>query len=111
MEAAAVCGIFLRQQQFDLFEAFAEARLRFVGRDAEAPEFVRQKRARKSGIESPARNAVEHRDFAGELERVIEHRKHRAGHEAYRFRPLRDGGEKDDWIRAIAAVTGEVVLD
>src|SRR5215467_1999578 len=31
MEAAAVSGILLREQQLDLFEAFAEARMRFIG--------------------------------------------------------------------------------
>ena len=77
--------ILLRQQQLDLLEAFAEARLRFIGRDAEAPEFVRQERARKPDIEPPAGNAVEHRDLARELERMIEHRQHRAGDEAHRL--------------------------
>jgi hypothetical protein len=41
MEAAAVIGILLREQEFDLLEAFAEARLRFIGRNAKAAEFVR----------------------------------------------------------------------
>src|SRR5262249_25870194 len=50
-------------------------------------------------------------DFAGELERVVEHGQHRAGDEAHRLRALRRGGEENDWIGAIAAVTGEVVLD
>src|SRR5215470_18327944 len=111
MEVAAVSGVLLRQQEFDLFEALAEARLRFIGRDAEAAEFVRKKRARKSDVEPPARNAVEHRDFAGELERVVEYGQHRAGDEAHRPRALRYGGEENDWIGAVAAITGEIVLD
>jgi hypothetical protein len=111
MEAPVVRGIFLCQQQLDLLEAFTETRLRFIRRDAEAPEFVRQKGAGKSDVEPPAGNAVEHSDFARELERVVEHRQHRAGDEAHRLRALRRGGEKDDRIGAIAAVTGEVVLD
>ena len=111
MEAPVVRGIFLCQQQLDLLEAFTETRLRFIGRDAEAPEFVRQKGAGKSDVEPPAGNAVEHSDFARELERVVEHRQHRAGDEAQRLRALRRGGEKDDRIGAIAAITGEVVLD
>ena len=58
MEVAAVSGVLLRQQEFDLFEALAEARLRFIGRDAEAAEFVRQKRARKSDVEPSARSDI-----------------------------------------------------
>src|SRR5262249_5834088 len=111
MEAAAVTDILLRQQQFDLFEAFAETRLRFIGRDAEAAEFVRQKRARKSDVEPSARNAVEHRNFAGELERVVEPGQPRAGDEPHRLGARRRGGEENDRIGAIAAVTGEVMLD
>ncbi len=102
--------ILLRQQQLDLLEAFAEACLRFIGRNAEAPEFMRQERARKPDIEAPARNAVEHRDLARELERMIEHRQHRAGDEAHRLRALRHGGEEDDRVRAVAAVAREIVL-
>src|SRR5262249_8622906 len=83
MEVAAVSGVLLRQQEFDLFEAFAEACLRFIGRDAEAAEFVGKKRARKSDVEPPARNAVEHRDFAGELEWVVEWGQPRAGAAAH----------------------------
>src|SRR5262249_44426525 len=88
MEAAAVCDIFLREQQFDLLEAFAETCLRFVGRDAEAPKLVWQKGAGKSNVEAPARNTVQHRDFASELERMIEPRQPRAGDEAHPLRAL-----------------------
>ena len=111
MELAAMGGILLRQQELDLLEAFAEARLQFIGRDAEAPELVQQERAREPDVEPAARNAVEHRDLAGELERMIEHRQHRAGDEAHRLGALRHGGEKDDRVRAVAAVAREVVLD
>src|SRR5262249_44524664 len=34
-----------------------------------------------------------------------------AGDEAHRLRALRRGGGENDWVGAIAAVTGEVVLD
>ena len=111
MEVAAMGGILLREQELDLLEAFAEARLRFIGRDAEAPELVRQERAREPDIDPAAGNAVEHGDLARELERMVEHRQHRPGDEAHRLRALRHGGEKDDRVRAVAAVAGEVVLD
>ena len=111
MKIAAMGGILLRQQELDLFEAFAEARLRLIGRNAETPELVQQERAREPDVEPPARNAVEHRDLARELERMIEHRQHRPGDEAHRLRTLRHGGEEDDGIGAVAAIAREVVLD
>ena len=104
-------GVLLREQKLDLLEAFAEARLQFIGRNAEAAELVRQERAREPDVEPAARNAVEHRDLARELERMVEHRQHRAGDEPHRLRALRHGAEKDDRVRAVAAVAGEVVLD
>ena len=51
------------------------------------------------------------RDLARELERMVEHRQHRPGDEAHRLRALRHGSEKDDRVRAVAAIAGEVVLD
>ena len=98
-------GVLLRQQQLDLLQPLAETCLRFIGRDAETAEFVRQECARESDIEPSARNAVEHGDLARELERVIEHRQHRAGDQTDRLRALRHGGEKDDRVRAVAAIT------
>ncbi|HEY6992207.1 MAG TPA: hypothetical protein VH397_00715 [Xanthobacteraceae bacterium] len=106
-----MAGVLLREQEFDLLQAFAETRLRLVRRDAEAAELVRQEGARKADVEPPARDAVEHRDLARELEGMIEHRQHRAGDETQRRRALRDRGEKDDRVRAVAAVAREVVLD
>ena len=111
MELTVVAGVLLREQELDLLETFAKARLRFIGRNSEAAELVRQERARKTDVEPSARDAVEHRDFARELERVIEHRQHRPGDEAHRLRALRHGGEKDDRVRAVAAVAREVMLD
>ncbi len=104
-------GILLRQQQLDLLQALAKPRLRFIRRDTEAAEFVRQEGAREADVETPAGNAVEHGDLAGELEGMIEHRQHRSGDEPHRFRALRHGGEEDDRIGAIAAVSREIVLD
>src|SRR4051794_34058846 len=104
MKIAAMGGILLCEQKLDLFEAFAEARLRLIGRNAETTELVQQERARESDVESPAQNAVEHRDPACELERMIEHRQHSPGDEAHRLRALRHGGEEDDGIGAVAAI-------
>ena len=111
MELAVVGGLLLRQQQLDLLEALAEARLRFIGRNAEAAELVQQERAREADVEPAAGNAVEHRDLAGELERMVEHRQHRAGDQPHGLGALRDGAQKHDRVRAVAAVAIEVMLD
>src|SRR5580704_4075411 len=56
MKLAAVRDVFLRQQQFDLLETFAEAGDGRVWRYVEAPEFVRQEGAREADVEAAARN-------------------------------------------------------
>ncbi len=111
MEAAAVGDVLLREQLIDLLEAFAKARERFVGRDAEAAEFVRQKRAREADVEPAAADAVEHRDFAGELERVVENRQHGTGDEPCFRRAHRGGGKKDDRVGTVAAVVVKIMFD
>jgi hypothetical protein len=72
---------------------------------------VRQERARKADVEASARDAVEHRDFAGKLERMVEHRQHGAGDEAHGARALRHRRKEHDGVGAVAAVAREVVLD
>ncbi len=111
MEGAAVARILLREQEVDLLKAFAKTRLRFIGRDAEAPKLVRQEGAREAYVEPAARQPVEHGDLAGELERMVEHRQHRAGHHPHPLRALRHGAQEHDRIGAVAAVSGEIVLD
>ena len=111
MEAAAVADILLSQQQLDLLHSFPKSRHRLVGRDAKAAEFVRQERAREADIEAPAADRIEHRDFAGQLHRIVERRQYRAGDQPRLPRPLRRGGQEDDWVRAVAAIIMEVMLD
>jgi len=41
---------------------------------------VRQEGAREADIEAAAANRVQHADFAGELQRMVEDRQHRARH-------------------------------
>jgi len=74
MKLAVVGDVLLRQQQIDLLQALAEARDGFVGRYAEAPEFMRQEGASKTDVEAAMRDSIEHRYLAGKLERVVEHR-------------------------------------
>ncbi len=63
--------------------------------------------------ESVARyeEGIEHGDLAGELERIVERRHHRAGDQTHLFGALRRGGEKQHRVRAIAAVAFEIMLD
>ena len=79
MEAALRGDVFLLQQAADLLEPFVEAGAALVHRDAEARELVRQERAREADLEAAAGDRVHHPDLAGELERIVEHRQHRAG--------------------------------
>ena len=107
----AVRDVFLRQQQLDLLETFAEAGDGRVGRNVEAPEFVRQEGAREADVEAAARNGVEHGDLAGELDRVVEGRHDRAGDEPHVLGARRRRRQEHDRIGAIAAITLEIMLD
>ena len=70
------------------------------------------RKARAKPISSrPSRDRIEHRDLAGELERVVEDRQHRAGDQPRSLRALRRGGEEDDRVGAVAAIGMEIVLD
>jgi hypothetical protein len=111
MKLAAVRDVLLRQQQFDLFETFAEAGDGRVGRNVEAPELVRQEGAREADVEAAAGNGVQHGDFAGELDRVVEGRHDRAGDESHGLGARRRRRQEHDRIRAIAAITLEIMLD
>src|SRR6185437_4200038 len=95
----------------DLLDAFAVALDRFVGRDAEAAELVRQEGAREADIEPPVADRVEHADLAGELQRVVEDGKHRAGDQPHAPCALRGGGQEQHGVGAVAAVIVEIMLD
>ena len=88
-----------------------EAGAALVHCDAEAGEFVRQEGARKADLHAPAGDRIRHSDLPGELERMVENRQHRPGDEADRACHRGGGAEKDEWIRAVAAVGMEIVLD
>ena len=57
MKAAAVGRLLGGQQKRDLLDPFAEAGMRFVLRDAEAAELVRQEGAREADFQ-PAVDAI-----------------------------------------------------
>ena len=103
--------VLLREQELDLLEPFAKARHRLVRRDAEAAELVWQECARKAHVKPPAGDRIEHADFPGKLERVVEDRKHCAGHKPHVARTLRGRAQEDDGIGAIAAIGLKIVLD
>ncbi len=111
MKLAAVGDVLLRQQELDLLEAFTEAGDGRVGRNGEAPEFVRQEGTRKADVEAPAGNRIEHGDLAGKFQRIVERRHDRAGDEAYLLCARCHRRQKQDRIGAIAAIALEIVLD
>jgi hypothetical protein len=87
--------------------SLAKTRDRLVRRDAEPAKLVRQERAREADVEPPARDGIEHADLAGQLERIVEDREHRAGYQ--RTRPLRSGAQEYDRVGAVAAVGLKIV--
>src|ERR1700730_7143647 len=72
---------------------------------------MRQERASKSDIETPAGDCIQHADLAGKLERVVEDREHRTGHQPSALGALRGSAQKYDRIGAIASVGLKIVLD
>ncbi len=111
MEAPLHGDVLLLQEPPHLLQALVEAGAALVHAHAEAGELVRQEGAREAHVEPPVRYGVEHADLAGELERVVEGREHRARDQAGLGRALRRGREEDDGVGAVAAVGVEVVLD
>ena len=110
MKLSPMRGVLRGQQQPDLLQPFAEPRDRFIRRNRKTAEFVRQEGAGKTDVEAALRDAVEHGDLAGKLQRIVERRHHGAGDETHFFRALRRRGEKQQRVRAIAAVTPKIVL-
>jgi hypothetical protein len=51
MKLPAMRDVLARQQELDLFQPLAKAGVRFVGRNAEAAELVRQEGARETDVE------------------------------------------------------------
>ena len=99
------------QQQLDLLDTLAEAGHRPLRRAAEAAKLVRQKGAREADIEATAADRIEHADFAGELERVIEDRQHRTRHQVRAACALSSGREKQHRVGAVPAIVMKIMLD
>jgi len=78
-----VSDILACQQKLDLFQPFPESLDRFIGRDAEAAELMRQEGAGEADIETAARQRIDHADLTGELQRMVEDRQHGAGDKAH----------------------------
>ena len=72
---------------------------------------MRQEGAGKAHLQPASRNCIDHSDLACKLQRVVEHRQHRAGDETHRARQCRRGGKEDERVRTVAAVGQEIVLD
>ena len=81
VEAALRGDVLLLQQAANLLQALVEAGAALVHRDAEAGELVRQEGARETDLHAAVGDRVDHADLAGELQRIVEHRQHRAGDE------------------------------
>ena len=67
VEAASRGDILFLEQAADLLDAFVETGAALVHRNAEAGEFVRQKRAREPDLHTALRDRVDHADLAGKF--------------------------------------------
>ena len=72
---------------------------------------MRQKGARETDIETPIAYRVEHADFAGELERVVEDGQDGTRHQAHAARALCRGREEQQGVGAVTAVIVKIMLD
>ena len=86
------------------------ARLSSIEMPKRANSCGRNARAKPTSTR-PAGDRVDHADLAGELERIVEHRQHRAGDEPDRARHRRGRAEEDQRVGAVAAIGMEIVLD
>jgi hypothetical protein len=111
VETPAMADVLLRQQQLDLFDTLAEAGDRFIRRAAEAAKLVRQKGAGEPDIEAPAADRIQHPDFTGELQRMIEDRQHRTCHQPRPTRALSRSGEKQHRVGAVPVIVMKIMLD
>ena len=111
VKAPLAGDVFLFEQEADLRRPLVEAGDAFIQADAELLELVRQEGARHAEIEPAAGDRVQHARLAGDLERVVEHRQHRAGDDARVLRPLAGGAQKHHRRRAVTAIVEKVVLD
>src|SRR6516225_506402 len=103
--------VLARQQQFDLFDALTKTRHRFVRRAAEAAKFVRQEGAREADIEPSVADRVEHADFAGELQRVVEDRQYGPGYQTCAAGALGGSSEEQHRVGAVAAIVMKIMFD
>src|SRR5579859_7281028 len=111
MEAPLVRDVLLLQQQTHLFHAFVEPRAAFIELYAEPRELMRQEGAREADVEAAVAQRVQHRQLAGELQRIVERWQHRAGDETCALGDLSGGSEEHDRVGTVAAVWMKVVLD
>ena len=103
--------VFFRQQRADLLHALFISPPAVIEADTEPGEFMGQECPRHADIRPPAGNGIEHRDFAGEFERVVECRQHRAGDQARLFRALRRRRQENDGVGTVTAIGMEIMLD
>ena len=92
-------------------DATLEARATLLHRTLEGVELLRQKSPAETHIEPTVRDPVQHRGLARDLDRMVEDRQDRAGHEAHALCPRGNRGEEHDRARRHPTVRAEVVLD
>ena len=111
VEGVLVHDVGLGPEPPDRGDAALKARATLLHRTLEGVELLREKCPAEPHIETAVRDRVQHCGLARDLDRMVEDREDRAGHEAHPLRPRGNGGEEDDRTRRHPAVRTEVVLD
>src|SRR4029077_7498696 len=111
VEAPLRRDFFRLEQAAPLLESLLETRSALVHRNAEAGKLVRQESTGKPHLQPAGGNRINHPDLARKLQRVVEHRQHRAGDQTHGARQCRRGGKEDEWVGTVAAIGQEIVLD
>ena len=91
VESSFVGEPFLGPEASNNVDPLFEPCAAFVHLDAEDVELLGDERAPETGVESAVADVIQHCQLAGEFDRVVKSRDHRAGDEPDAPRPGRDG--------------------
>ncbi len=103
--------VFLFQQEDKLLHPFIEPGDRLVKPDLEMAEFLRHERAGDADFQPAVRQPVQHADLSRQLQRIIEHRQHRAGDDPRLLADLRGGAQEHDGVGAVTAIGMKIMFD
>jgi hypothetical protein len=110
VEAALCRDVLLLQQAANLLDALVEAGTALIHRDTEAGELVGQECAREPDLHAAVGDRIDHADLTGKLQRIVEHRQHRAGDEPDGPGDCACRTQEYEGVGTVAAIRMEIVL-